>query len=685
MTTPPQPPVDPIATLPLLAARDAAAPIAWRAGRPLSAQQVLQGAERLAQRLPAVGRPIILCQDRLLFTTALLAAWLKGHNALLPPNGLATTLQQLPEGPGAAYVLIDADLLAQADGAGLLKIGVSLDDEGSAPAAPALSTEPTESTKPKSSPALQPAALARLPATQEVVCLLTSGSTGVPQPHSKRFGPLVANIQAAAQRLAQLLERPHLHGLTLVATVPAQHSYGLESSVLLALLGGAAFEAGRPFYPADIAAALANVPPPRALVTTPFHLKALLLSGVALPAVDLVLSATAPLSPQLAAQAEAAMGARLVEIYGCTEAGQVASRRTTAGDTWHTLGELRIHRETRGAGVSASGVGTDAGTDTGGRTGNGNGNGISSSSNGVASADTEATEHFVVQGGHVTEPTPLADVLVLQDERHFRLLGRANDLIHVAGKRSSLAHLNFQLNRVEGVEDGAFWLPDPHETQALEAVQRPVAFVVAPQRTAAAIIAALRQRLDAAFVPRRVVHVPALPRAETGKLTAGALREFALRTLQPALAAEQASNRPVVSSLGTLEAPAREHRFPIPTDHPAFAGHFPGHPVLPGVVLLSLVMRALQRETALQARLGATPQIEQVKFLSAVGPGSEVQVRFSLPTNSATSVAFELQAQGRTVAKGVMAPVGPVGPVDPTGLLAPSGPNPLAARPANTA
>ena len=115
--------------------------------------------------------------------------------------------------------------------------------------------------------------------------------------------------------------------------------------MLLALLGGASFDAGRPFYPADIADALARVPAPRALVTTPFHLKTLLLAGVALPPVDLALSATAPLSPQLAAQAEAAFGGRLVEIYGCTEAGQVAARRTTAGETWQTLGALRIWRE----------------------------------------------------------------------------------------------------------------------------------------------------------------------------------------------------------------------------------------------------------------------------------------------------------------------------------------------------
>ena len=145
--------------------------------------------------------------------------------------------------------------------------------------------------------------------------------------------------------------RASLAGVTLVATVPSQHMYGFESTVLLALLGGAAFDTGRPFYPADIAAALARVPRPRMLVTTPFHLKTLLDSGVTLPPIDLVLCATAPLSPQLAARAEAALAAPLVEIYGCTEAGQVATRRTTAG---RRVADLRRRCTSRGDGDEPS-------------------------------------------------------------------------------------------------------------------------------------------------------------------------------------------------------------------------------------------------------------------------------------------------------------------------------------------
>ena len=74
--------------------------------------------------------------------------------------------------------------------------------------------------------------------------------------------------------------------------------YGFESTVLLALLSGNAFSAERPFYPADIAAAIAAVPQPRALVTTPVHLRALLASAIDLPPLDLIVSATAPLGQE---------------------------------------------------------------------------------------------------------------------------------------------------------------------------------------------------------------------------------------------------------------------------------------------------------------------------------------------------------------------------------------------------
>ncbi|HEX6019186.1 MAG TPA: AMP-binding protein [Burkholderiaceae bacterium] len=441
---------------------DAARTLAWRDGEAITLAQCLAEAAAFAERLPPHGQPVNLCRDRYLFTLALLAAMQRGQTSLMPPNAMPHTLRQLEAvATSPLYALIDDPVQ---DTAGLPSLVVQR-------------------------PATRDALAWRPQPQQWVARLLTSGSTGEPQPQLKRWDALRRSIRAEAASLSALLGWPTIAGLHLVATVPPQHSYGLESSVLLALLGGASFDAGRPFYPADIADALARLPRPRALVTTPVHLKALLGSGVALPPVDLVLSATAPLSPQLAQQAEACVGGRLIEIYGCTEAGQVAARRTTDGDVWTTLEGLRIEAQRTNA---------DA-------------------------------ERFVVSGGHVLEPTPLADRLQLLDAQHFRLLGRANDLINVAGKRNSLAHLNFHLNRIDGVRDGVFWLPD----DVPEAVVRLVAFVVAPSLGARQIVAALRTRVEGAFLPRRVIHVEALPRDATGKITAQALREFALRTLAP--------------------------------------------------------------------------------------------------------------------------------------------------------
>jgi acyl-CoA synthetase (AMP-forming)/AMP-acid ligase II len=558
--------------LPLIANRDLDAPLAWRAGVPVSTRQFLADVARFAPVLPAEGKAVNLCVDRYAFAVSLAAALVRGHASLLPPDARPDTLARLLESGGSK-------LFALTDDAGLATPGmprVLIGDRSS----------------PQGGDGLE---VPLIDGAMHAVSLLTSGSTGVPQPHAKRWDTLVGDVAVAVERLSSLLGLPSLAGLTLVATVPVQHSYGLESSALLAMLGGAAFESGRPFFPADVAKTLASVPRPRALVTTPFHLKTLLLSGIELPAVDLILSATAPLSPQLAAQAEQALGGVLIEIYGSTESGQVATRRTTQSEIWENFGDIRVHAEP---------------------------------------GEGDGPERFIFSGDFLPEPTPMADVLELLDERRFRLFGRANDLIHVAGRRSSLAHLNYHLNSIGGVEDGAFWVPD----EVADGVVRPVAFVVAPTLSAGEIIAALRQRLEPVFVPRRVVQVKAFPREGTGKLTVRALREFALAQLADDTTPVQLAHA-------------------VPIDHPAFAGHFPGQPLLPGALILAEVMEAVQRVPALVARLGSHPTLASAKFLAPVRPGSTLSIDLQPEPGAARGVRFDVRCDGVVAVTGRWAAV----------------------------
>jgi acyl-coenzyme A synthetase/AMP-(fatty) acid ligase len=119
-------------------------------------------------------------------------------------------------------------------------------------------------------------------------------------------------------------------------------------------------------------------------------------------------------------------------------------------------------------------------------------------------------------------PTRLNDEveLIAADPGCFLLHGRHADLVNIAGKRTSLGYLNHQLNAIPGVRDGVFLLPEEAGEAATESVRRLSALVVAPDLTPAALMQALRERIDAIFLPRPLLFVDALPRNATGKLPA---------------------------------------------------------------------------------------------------------------------------------------------------------------------
>jgi 3-hydroxymyristoyl/3-hydroxydecanoyl-(acyl carrier protein) dehydratase len=90
----------------------------------------------------------------------------------------------------------------------------------------------------------------------------------------------------------------------------------------------------------------------------------------------------------------------------------------------------------------------------------------------------------------------------------------------------------------------------------------------------------------------------------------------------------------------------------IALDHPAFDGHFPGQPVLPGVALLAEVLEAAHREPVLRACIGAAPRLAVVKFLAPVRPGATLAISFRL---GARMLEWQASDGTREVASGQIA------------------------------
>ncbi|HMN44786.1 MAG TPA: AMP-binding protein [Povalibacter sp.] len=425
--------------LPLLATDALDARIAYYGDAPVSAGQFVAHAQHLAQALPQATHAINLAENRYHFLLGCVAAWLRGQIILLPSSQATGVIAELQRDYPDHHVIDDASVARH------------------------LSSRESAAPTPDW----------QLPADRIVAIAFTSGTTGRPQAHPKTWGSLFHNSRLATE---DVLGGP---GSSVVATVPPQHMYGLEASLIGALSAGCCLCDRRPFFPADVRDALRRMPAPRTLVTTPAHLKVLAESSIELPPLHRVVSATAPLTVKLARRIEARWQTEVVEIYGCTEAGVMAHRRTTATERWRTLRDGTIVQV--------------------------NGN-----------AEYRAPQ--------LPTATPLQDVIEPLGDSEFVLRGRAGDMIKVAGKRTSLQELTRQVLAVPGVVDAAVFVRESEE--------RPVALVVAPGRQASDILDALRRQMEPVFVPRPLLIVERLPRNDVGKLPREALLQL-LRQVRP--------------------------------------------------------------------------------------------------------------------------------------------------------
>jgi 3-hydroxyacyl-[acyl-carrier-protein] dehydratase len=92
----------------------------------------------------------------------------------------------------------------------------------------------------------------------------------------------------------------------------------------------------------------------------------------------------------------------------------------------------------------------------------------------------------------------------------------------------------------------------------------------------------------------------------------------------------------------------------VPQDHPAFPGHFPHFPVLPGAALLDQVLTVLESRWGIELTQW---RITSVKFLGLVRPGDTLRLEHELAKNG--SIRFTLSAAGRQVASGSLSNAAP--------------------------
>ncbi|MEL0585699.1 MAG: AMP-binding protein [Candidatus Thiodiazotropha sp. (ex. Lucinoma kazani)] len=358
--------MDRLTVFPKIAEHD---PVAYNNGCLITYKELLNDVAYLVKYLPRQQYQTNLCENRYKFLVGLLAALTLNQIVLLPPNRAKLEIENIEKQHGPSYRLVDNPQDIDGD-------NYYLYDQ--------LSESCTNS---------QSESRISFPTHQTAIKLYTSGTTGTPISHVKTWGMLYKGALLTGKRMG--LHK--IHSFAALATVPPQHMYGLEASIMLPVVWNGIITSWKPFMPEDISDYAAELSYPLILATTPLHISSCVKVKLRITNVIKIVSATAPFSQTLAKQIRNLFSAEINEIYGTTETGAIATRNTAETDTWTLLPGMVIQ---------------------------------------------PAHDSFLVDIPHYDIPIMLHDRLEIVDDSNFNLLGRNSDMIKIAGKRASLGPVN---------------------------------------------------------------------------------------------------------------------------------------------------------------------------------------------------------------------------------------------------
>lgn len=421
-----------------------------------------------------------------------------------------------------------------------------------------------------------------LDAEAERLVIFTSGSTGQPGAIPKRLRELFAEVDALEQAFGARLDGAEILGL-----VSHQHIYGLLYRVLWPLAAGRVLHAERLPYVETLLAALREGPR-FAVVGSPAHLKRLPPADSA-PQVEaghlaLIFSSGGPLPDDAVPDCRRLFGQAPLEVYGSSETGGVAWRQRDDGapTTWTALPGIEWR------------------------------------------ADESGT--LRIRSHHLPDPAEWfesADRVRLTADG-FELLSRADRIVKIEGKRVSLQTIETVLRDSGWLDDLRVFVLEPgaREQLAVAAQLNEAGWAEHDARGKAAFAQVLRDRLaphlERIALPRRWRFLSQLPVNAQGKVTVAALT----RLFDP--------RRPGVRLLARSSNEVTL-RLSVDASLPQFDGHFPGHPILPGVAQLDWVMLLAREWLPLPPAGQATGQadfagIDNLKFQQVISPGMTVEL-----------------------------------------------------------
>lgn len=399
------------------------------------------------------------------------------------------------------------------------------------------------------------------------ITLFTSGSTGEPKAIQKSLRCLDAEIRALEFLWGDLIGEA-----AILATVSHQHIYGLLFRLLWPLCAGRPFAAHTHQYPEQLIADVLQHPR-AALISSPSQLKrfppAIDLAGVR-PHLVAVFSSGGPLPLEAAQDWLARLGRAPVEILGSTETGGIAWRRQTGPDSaWQPLPDVQV--------------------------------------------TTDAEQRLVVQSPFtgMNSPCTTGDCAELQADGSFQLRGRSDRLVKVEEKRLSLDDMERHLLDSPLLEEvRVLVLPQAAGRLGVVATLTQGGQTILKGQGKQVLTQLLRNQLSAHFervlLPRKWRFPAMLPTDMQGK------------TSQAALLALFASETYI--QVMTDSDTERQLQITLPGDSSLFDGHFPGLPILPGVVQFDIAAR----QCAVWYPLNMFRRIDKLKFQEPVVPGDTI-------------------------------------------------------------